>query len=94
MATYKKPFEVEEKDLARLRPSGTNTNDRLPGPSFRVVESSYSLVQGDDSGDIRFQSSIPHALYDLGQLEAVGFNDEVDCETVGGSRFGSADDGH
>ena len=33
-------------------------------------------------------------LDDLGQLGTIGFDDEVDCQAVGGPRLGRPDDGH
>jgi hypothetical protein len=43
--------------------------------------------------DVRSQSAVTHALNDLIQLGAIGFDDEVNRQAVGGTRLGWADDG-
>src|SRR5262249_47589401 len=44
--------------------------------------------------DVRAQSSVPHALDDLGQLSAIALDNEVDRPAVFGLRHGRPDDGH
>ena len=44
--------------------------------------------------DVGPQSSVPHALDDLSELGAIGLDDEVDCQAVGGPCLGRPDDGH
>src|ERR671930_798311 len=74
--------------------SRMNADDRLPRASFGRVEGGDSIVEGGDGADVRAQASIPHSLNDLAQLRAVGFDDEVDRQAVGGPRLDRSDDGH
>jgi hypothetical protein len=50
--------------------------------------------RGRDVADVRPQSSVPHPVDDLTQLGAIGHDNEVDRQTVGGPRLGAPDDGH
>ena len=72
----------------------TNADDRLPVASFGRVEGGDGIVEGRDVADVRSQSSLPDSLDDLTQLGTIGFDNEVDCEAVGGPRLGRPYDGH
>src|SRR5215216_914544 len=85
----------EEGRTARLRKSSrTNADDRLPGASLGRVEGSDGIVERRDVADVGPQPSVPHPLDDLTQLGAIGLDDEVDCQAVGGPRLGRPYDGH
>src|SRR6266542_4327814 len=71
-----------------------NADDRLPWASFGRVEGGDGIVEGGDGADVRAQPSVPHSLNDLAQLGAIGFDDEVDRQAVGGPRLDRSDDGH
>src|SRR5437588_5670049 len=77
-----------------LRLLWTNADDRLPADSLGRVEGGDSVVEGRDVADVRPQPSVPHPLDDLTQLGTIGFDDEVDCQAVGGPRLGRPYDGH
>src|SRR5215475_4748889 len=77
-----------------MRRSRTNADDRLPRASLGRVEGGDGIVEGRDVADVRPQSSVPHPLDDLTQLGAIGFDNEVDRQAVGGPRLGRPDDGH
>src|SRR4051812_1350266 len=80
---------------ARLPESSrTNADDRLPRASLGRVEGGDGLVEGRDIADVCPQSSIPYPLNDLIQLDTIGFDNEVDCQAIGGPRLGRPDDGH
>jgi hypothetical protein len=64
--------------------SRTNTNDCLPRRSLCRIEGGDGVVERQDGSDVRSQSPVPHPLDDLTQLGTIGFDDEVDSETVGG----------
>src|SRR5690349_18070242 len=74
--------------------SGANADDRLPRVACGRVQRSDGIVEGRDVADVRPQPSIAHALDDLAQLGAIGLDDEVDRQAVGGPRLDRADDGH
>src|SRR5437868_14537082 len=74
--------------------SWTNADDRLPVASLSRVEGGDGIVEGRDVADVGPQSSVSHPLDDLTQLSTIGFDDEVDCQAVGGPRLGRPDDGH
>src|SRR5262245_48294938 len=74
--------------------SWTNADDRLPLASLGPVEGGDGVVEGRDVADVRPQSSVPHPLDDLTQLGAIGLDNEVDRQAVGGPRLGRPDDGH
>src|SRR4051794_40346128 len=80
--------------MAGSAPLGTNADDRLPGASPGRVEGGDGIVEGRDVADVGPQPSVPHALDDLGQLGAIGLDDEVDCQAVGGPRLGRPYDCH
>src|SRR5205823_12952778 len=52
------------------------------------------IVEGRDVADVGPQPPVPHPLDDLTQLGAIGLDDEVDCQAVGGPRLGRSYDGH
>src|SRR5579864_7297606 len=76
--------------------SRTNADDRLPRDPHWLgrVEGGEGVVEGRDGADVRPQASVPHPLDDLTQLSAIGLDNEVDRQAVGGPRFGRPDDGH
>src|SRR5881392_2731522 len=74
--------------------SRTNTDDRLPADPLGRIESGDSVVEGRDVADVRPQSSVTHPLDDLTQLGAIGHENKVDRQAVGGPRLGRPGDGH
>src|SRR5438874_6593632 len=72
----------------------TNADDRLPVASLGRVEGGDGIVEGRDVADVRPQPSVPHPLHDLTQLGAIGLDNEIDRQAVGGPRLGRSDDGH
>src|SRR4051794_10877960 len=74
--------------------SRANANDRLSRASLGRVEGGDGTVEGRDGADVRPQSSVPHPPDDLTQLGAIGHDNEVDRQAVGGPRLGRPDDGH
>src|SRR5437879_11174679 len=86
---------IWERRAARLPVSSRmNADDRLPRASFGRVEGGDGIVEGGDGADVRAQPSVPHSLNDLAQLGAIGCDDEVDRQSVGGPRLDRSDDGH
>src|SRR5439155_838667 len=78
----------------RLRFLWPNADDRLPAVPLGRVEGGDGVVEGCDVADVGPQSSVPHSLDDLTQLAAIGLDDEVDRQAVGGPRLGRSYDGH
>src|SRR5262245_42262191 len=76
------------------RSSRTNADDRLPLASLGPIEGGDGIVEGRDGADVRPQSSVPHTPDDLTQLGAIGHDNEVDRQAVGGPCLGRAGDGH
>src|SRR5438046_5773606 len=74
--------------------SRANTDDRLPADPLGRIESRDGIVEGRDVADVRPQPSVPHPPDDLTQLGAIGHDDEVDRQAVGGPRLGRPGDGH
>src|SRR5215469_4485626 len=74
--------------------SRTNADDRLPLASLGPVEGGDRVVEGRDVADVRPQSSVTHPLDDLAQLGAIGHENKVDRQAVGGPRLGRPGDGH
>src|SRR5262249_7190940 len=74
--------------------SRSNADDRLPLASLGPVESGDRVVEGRDVADVRPQSSVTHPLDDLTQLGAIGHENKVDRQAVGGPRLGRPGDGH
>src|SRR5262249_7667739 len=68
-------------DACRLR---TNADDRLPLDPLGRVEGGDGIVEGRYLADVRPQPSVPHPLHDLTQLGAIGHDNEVDRQAVGG----------
>src|SRR4051794_18260343 len=66
----------------------TNADDRLPLASLGRVEGRHSIVEGRDVADVGSQPSVTHPLDDLTQLEAIGFDNEVDGQAVHGPGLG------
>src|ERR1043166_6869525 len=73
--------------------SRTNADDRLPADSLGRIESGDGIVEGRDLADVRPQSSVTHPPDDLTQLGAIGLDDEVDGQAVGGPRLRRPHDG-
>src|ERR1700720_1188211 len=74
--------------------SRTNADDRLPLASLGPVEGGDGVVEGRDVADVRPQSSVTHSLDDLTQLGAIGHENKVDRQAVGGPRLGRPGGGH
>src|SRR5262249_45308731 len=74
--------------------SRTNADDRLSLASLGPVEGGDGIVEGCDVADVRPQSSVTHPLDDLTQFGAIGHQNKVDRQAVGGPRLGRPDDGH
>src|SRR5687768_5084935 len=85
---------MRAEPVAVSESSRTNVDDRLPRASLGWVEGSDGIVEGCDVADVRPQSSVTHPLHDLTQLGAIGLDNEIDRQTVGGPRLDRADDGH
>src|SRR5262245_51042281 len=74
--------------------SRTNADDRLPLASLGAVEGRDGVVEGRYVADVGPQSSVTHPLDDLTQLGAVGHENKVNRQAVGGPRLGRPGDGH
>src|SRR6266513_5510595 len=74
--------------------SRTNADDRLPLASLGPVEGGDGVVEARDVADVRPQPSIAHPLDDLTQLGAIGQDNKVDRQAVGGPRLGWSGDRH
>src|SRR3984893_2535671 len=74
--------------------SRTNADDRLSLASLGPVEGGDGVVERRDVADVRPQSSVTHPLDDLTQLGAIGHENKVDRQAVGGPRLGRPGDGH
>src|SRR5207253_9797971 len=74
--------------------SRTNADDRLPADPLGRIESGDGIVEDRDVADVRPQSSVTHSLDDLTQLGAIGHENKVDRQAVGGPRLGRPGDGH
>src|SRR5436190_13661624 len=72
--------------------SRTNADDRLPADPLGRIEGRDCIVECRDVGDVGPQSSVPHPLDDLAQLGAIGQDNEVDRQAVGGPRVGRLGD--
>src|ERR1700751_1819318 len=71
-----------------------NADDRLSLASLGSVEGGDGVVEGRNVADVRPQSSVTHPLDDLTQLGAIGHENKVDRQAVGGPRLGRPGDGH
>src|SRR5580692_10748462 len=68
--------------------SRTNADDRLPLASLGPIQGGDGVVDGRDVADVRPQTSVAHPLDDLTQLGAIGHENKVDRQAVGGPRLG------
>jgi len=75
--------------LAFAVSSRTNSDDRLPADPLGRIESGDGIVEGLAST----QSSVPYPLDDLTQLGAIGHENKVDRQAVGGPRLGRPGNG-
>src|SRR3954471_13807286 len=87
-------MEIVSSLICLFGGSRTDADDRLPGDPLGRIEGRDCIVECRDVGDVGPQSSVPHPLDDLTQLGAIGQDDEVDCQAVGGPRLGRTYDGH
>ena len=81
---------AETEQIGPIPAVGGNLSLASLGP----VEGGDGIVEGRDVADVRPQSSVTHPLDDLTQLGAIGLDNEVDRQAVGGPRLGRADNGH
>src|SRR6516164_4528041 len=70
------------------------TDDRLSLDPLGRVEGGDGIVEGSHVADVCPQPTIPGALNDLTQLEAIGYDDEVDSQAASGPRISRAGDRH
>src|SRR5918995_1978718 len=84
----------EAEPIAVSEPSRTNADDGLPLDPLGRIEGGDGIVEGRDVADDRPYSSVPHSPDDLTQLGAIGHDNEVDRQAVGGARLGRPGDGH
>src|SRR4029078_13046686 len=91
-ARLARPADLDSADRPRASMgaclSRTNADDRLPLASLGPVEGGAGVVEGRDVADVRPQSSVTHPLDDLTQLGAIGLDNEVERQAVGGARVG------
>src|SRR6185295_11319490 len=91
-ARLARPADLDSAGLPRASMgacrSRTNADDRLPLASLGPVEGGDGVVEGRDVADVRPQSSVTHPLDDLTQLGAIGHENKVDRQAVGGPRLG------
>ena len=71
-----------------------DADDGLPEAARGRVEGTDGIVEARDVTDVGPQPSVPHPLHDLTEFGAIGFDDEVRGQAVGGPCFDRADDGH
>src|SRR5215467_5699961 len=74
--------------------SRTNADDRLPLASLGRVEGGDGIVEGRDVADVRPQPSVTRPPDNLTQLGAIGHDNEVDRQAVGGPCLGRPGDRH
>src|SRR6266567_9063913 len=74
--------------------SRMNADDRLSLDPLGRVEGGDGIVEGSHLADVCPQPTIPGSLDDLTQLDAIGYDDEVDSQAARGPRLGRAGDGH
>src|SRR5689334_7624572 len=86
LAKSAEPFSAPKSSRA-------NADDRLPADPPGRIEGGDGIVEGRDVADVRPQSSVPHPLDDLTQLGAIGHENKVDRQAVGGPRLGRPGDG-
>ena len=58
------------------------------------LRAAKGIVEGRDGADVRPHSSVTHPLHDLNQLGAIGLDNEINRQAIGGSRLDRADNGH
>src|SRR3954467_13358786 len=71
-----------------------NADDRLSLDPLGRVEGGNRIVEGSHVADVCPQPTNPDPLYELTQLGAIGYDDEVDSQAARGPRLGRAGDGH
>ena len=71
-----------------------NADDRLSLASLGRVEGGDGIVEASHVADVCPQPTIPGSLDDLTQLDAIGYDDEVDSQAARGPRLGRAGDSH
>src|SRR5215469_3009718 len=71
-----------------------NADDRLSLDPLGRVEGGDGIVEGSHLADVCPQPTIPDPLDDLTQLDAIGYDDEVDSQAVSGPRLCRAGNGH
>src|ERR1700745_4222472 len=71
-----------------------NADDRLSPAPLGPGEGGDGIVEGSQFADVCPQPTIPDPLDDLTQLDAIGYDDEVDSQAASGPRLGRAGDGH
>src|SRR5262249_21325985 len=76
------------------RPFWTNADDRLALDPLCRVEGGNGVVEGRDVADVRPHSPVTRPPDNLTQLGAIGHDNEVDRQAVGGPCLGRAGDGH
>ena len=67
-----------------------NADDRLSLDPLGRIEGGDRIIQGRDVADVRAHSSVTRPLDNLTQLGAIGYDDEVNCQSVSGPRLGRA----
>src|SRR4051812_26205168 len=80
--------------LDRAAAFRATADDRLPLDPYGGGEGGDGVVEGCHVADVRPQPTVPDPLDDLTELPAIGLDDKVDPQAIGGSRLGRADDGH
>src|SRR5499433_2984814 len=71
-----------------------NADDRLSLDPLGRVEGGNRIVEGSHVADVCPQPTNPDPLYELTQLGAIGYDDEVDSQAATGPRLGRAGHGH
>src|SRR3546814_19134179 len=58
------------------------------------MECGDGVVEGRNVADVRPQPSVTHPLHDSPELGAIGLDNEVDRQAIGGPHFWRSDDGN
>src|SRR3546814_18788442 len=74
--------------------SRSNANDRFPRAPLGRIEGGDGVVEGRHVADVRPQPSVTHPLDDFTELGAIGLDNEVDRQSIGGQHFLRSDDGN
>src|SRR3546814_12085454 len=74
--------------------SRSNANDRFPRAPLGRIEGGDGVVEGRNVADVRPQPSVTHPLDDFTELGAIGLDNEVDRQAIGGPHFWRSDDGN